>query len=104
MAQTPNEFYADRGLVRTSITLDAETIAFLGEKAKALSDDEIKITQGEIVIILNQMLAEDQATQAAFAERLLAFRENKIKERNELKEKKKKAKKLFLKGELDHLL
>jgi hypothetical protein len=102
--QTPNEFYADRGLVRTSITLDEPTIAFLGDHAKALSDDETKVTQGEIVILLTQLLQEDQAVQAAFNQRFSAFRDDKIKARNELKEKKKKAKKLLLSGALDQIL
>lgn len=102
--QTPNEFYADRGLVRTSITLDADTIAFLGDQAKALSNDETKVTQGEIVILLSQMLQDDQAVKVAFNQRFLAFREQKIKERNELREKKKKAKKLLLSGALDQIL
>lgn len=102
--QTPNEFYADRGMVRTSITLDQPTIDFLGEQAKELSDSETKITQGEIVILLSQLLQDDQALQAAFNQRVSAFKEDKIKARNELKEKKRKAKKLLMSGALDNLL
>lgn len=102
--QTPNEFYAERGLVRTSITLDQDTIDFLGEQAKTLSDDETKVTQGEIVILLSELLKDDQAVQSVFNQRLSAFKEAKVKARNELREKKKKAKKLLLSGALNHLL
>lgn len=102
--QTPNEFYADRGMIRTSITLDRPTVDTLADFSKALSNDDVKITQGDVVIILAELLLTNGEVKQAFNDRLKAFKQQKRKDREELREKKKKAKKLLLSGALDDLL
>lgn len=65
MANTdPKEFYAEKGLKRTTITLRPSTVDFLGNKAKQFTK-EIKIaTQGEFVDVMAQLYA----TNSQFAE------------------------------------
>lgn len=60
----PKEFYAEKGLKRTTITLRPSTVEFLGSKAKQFTK-EIKIaTQGELVDVMAQLYA----TNPQFAE------------------------------------
>lgn len=56
MANTdPKEFYAEKGLKRTTITLRPSTVEFLGSKAKQFTK-EVKIaTQGELVDVMAQL-------------------------------------------------
>ncbi|MDH2045680.1 hypothetical protein N5J31_01895 [Acinetobacter johnsonii] len=104
MGQTPNEFYADRGLVRTSITLTPEAIDILGAKAKELTDDKYsKVTQGEIVTILVDIWTTGVIDQE-FNARLEQLKADKINARNERLERSRKAKELLKSGKLDHLL
>ena len=104
MGQTPNEFYADRGLVRTFITLTPEAIDILGVKAKELTDDKYsKVTQGEIVTILVDILTTGVIDQE-FNARLEQLKADKINARNERLERSRKAKELLKSGKLDHLL
>lgn len=65
MANTnPKEFYAEKGLKRTTITLRPSTVEFLGSKAKQFTQ-EVKIaTQGELVDVMAQLYA----TNPQFAE------------------------------------
>lgn len=65
MANTdPKEFYAEKGLKRTTITLRPSTVEFLGSKAKQFTK-EVKIaTQGELVDVMAQLYA----TNPQFAE------------------------------------
>ncbi|MCU4321669.1 MULTISPECIES: hypothetical protein [Acinetobacter] len=53
MANTdPKEFYAEKGLKRTTITLRPSTVEFLGSKAKQFTK-EVKIaTQGDRLVCL----------------------------------------------------
>lgn len=101
---SPTEFYKERGLVRTGITLDRETIDFLGDKAKEYSEKGNLVTQGEVVIIMSQLLAQDQGIAAKFEQLMNGYKAEKAAEREALKEKKKKLKKLMKEGKLDHLL
>lgn len=60
----PKEFYAEKGLKRTTITLRPSTVEFLGSKAKQFTK-EVKIaTQGELVDVMAQLYA----TNPQFAE------------------------------------
>lgn len=60
----PKEFYAEKGLKRTTITLRPSTVEFLGSKAKQFTQ-EVKIaTQGELVDVMAQLYA----TNPQFAE------------------------------------
>lgn len=101
---SPTEFYKERGLVRTSITLDRETIHYLDEKAKENSVPGQMITQGEVVILLCKLLEQDSNFKDQFNGLMDNYKIQKAKKREALREKKKKIKKLMLAGKLDHLL
>lgn len=101
--QTPNEFYADRGLVRTSITLSPEAIDTLGEMSKQHTDESTKVTQGEIVGVLLDILKTGVIDQE-FNTRLDEHKKVKIQESEERKARNRKAKELLKSGKLDHLL
>lgn len=97
--QSANEFYADRGLVRTSITFHPDTVETLKRKA-----DELKVTQGEVVDAFAAILESNPELLAQFNVAIESIKAEKLRVRSELKEKKKKLNKLLREGKLDNVL
>ncbi|HEO0817018.1 hypothetical protein WKH82_17385 [Acinetobacter baumannii] len=60
----PKEFYAEKGLKRTTITLRPSTVEFLGAVAKQFTKEIKSTTQGELVDVMAQLYA----TNPQFAE------------------------------------
>lgn len=108
MSQSPNEFYADRGLVRTSITLHPNTINYLKITVDALNESlgkgETKLTQGELVDALCRLIQQNDNVEKLLLEKLEEVKVEKANARQEMLDKKRQARQLLKEGKLDHLL
>lgn len=94
-ANNASQFYKEKGLVRTSITLRPETIQTLDTLAK-----QHKLTQGEIVDAIARLVEGGALSEQAFAVHAEAIREEKLAEKEKMKELKKKALELVKSGKV----
>lgn len=108
MSQTPNEFYADRGLVRTSITFRPETIQFLKEEIdrrnEGLSKNDVKLTQGELVDAFCALLGESDNIKQLLDDKIESIKMEKIKARQDLLAKKKRDKAIAKRDKLNEII
>lgn len=73
----PKEFYAEKGLKRTTITLRPSTVEFLGNKAKQFTK-EVKIaTQGELVDVMAQLYESNPQFAEIMNQGMMEFLANK---------------------------
>ncbi len=94
-ATNSSKFYIEKGLVRTSITLRPETIQTLENMAK-----QHKLTQGEIVDAFARLLESGNLSDQLFGVHIEAIREEKLAEKERMKELKKKALELIKSGQV----
>ncbi|WP_354734456.1 hypothetical protein [Acinetobacter nosocomialis] len=94
-ANNATQFYKEKGLVRTSITLRPDTIQTLDTLAK-----QHKLTQGEIVDTIARLIESGALSEQAFSIHAEAIREEKLAEKERMKELKKKALELVKSGKV----